>query len=110
MSCDDLWLDICQKRGECDEKIKKMKGVAFFFSSVAALEKRSKEKGEKTNSQGQEDDPNEELPEILASSNLLDCSTVSQWHARINGALAFGPIRNGHGSHSQSPTSLQKRK
>ena len=35
MSCDDLWLNICQKRDECDEKIKKMKGVAFFFSAVA---------------------------------------------------------------------------
>ena len=35
-----------------------MKGVAFFFSSVAALERRSKEKGEKANSQEQEDDQN----------------------------------------------------
>ena len=59
MSCDDLWLKICQKRDECDEKIKNMKGVAFFFSSVAALERRSKEKGEKANSQEQEDDQNE---------------------------------------------------
>ena len=24
MSCDDLWLNICQKRDECDEKIKPM--------------------------------------------------------------------------------------
>ena len=63
MSCDDLWLKICLKREECDEKIKNMKGVAFFFSSVAALEKRSKEKGEKANSQEQEDDQNDELPE-----------------------------------------------
>ena len=60
MSCDDLWLNICQKR---DEKIKNMKGVAFFLSSVAALERRSKEKGEKADSQEQEDDQNVELPE-----------------------------------------------
>ena len=62
MSCDDLWLKICQKRDECDEKIKNMKGVAFFFSSVAALERRSKEKGETANSQEQEDEQNDELP------------------------------------------------
>jgi len=41
MSCDDPWLHICQKRDECDEKIKKMKGVALFFSFLAALEKRT---------------------------------------------------------------------
>ena len=34
MSCDDLWLNICQKRDECDEKIKKMKGVAFSQTNV----------------------------------------------------------------------------
>ena len=63
MSCDDLWLDICQKRDECDEKIKIMKGVAFFFSSVAALEIRSREKGGNANSQEQEDDHNDNLRE-----------------------------------------------
>ena len=86
MSCDDLWLKICQKRDECDEKIKNMKGVAFFFSSVAALERRSKEKGEKANSQEQEDDQNDELPEkywpaitywiAVQSSNGMRVSTV----------------------------------
>ena len=86
MSCDDLWLKICQKRDECDEKIKNMKGVAFFFSSVAALEKQSKGKGEKANSQEQEDDQNDELPEkywpaktywiAVQSSNGMRVSTV----------------------------------
>ena len=86
MSCDDLWLNICQKRDECDEKIKNMKGVAFFFSSVAALERRSKEKGEKADSQEQEDDQNDELPEkywpaitywiAVQSSNGMRVSTV----------------------------------
>ena len=56
MCYDDLWLNICQKRDECDEKIKKMKGVAFFFSFVAALERRNKEKRQKANNQEQEDD------------------------------------------------------
>ena len=86
MSCDDLWLNICQKRDECDEKIKNMKGVAFFFSSVATLERRSKEKGEKADSQEQEDDQNNELPErywpaitywiAVQSSNGMRVSTV----------------------------------
>ena len=40
-----------------------MKGVAFFVSSVAALEKQSKEKCEKPNSQAQEDNHNDELRE-----------------------------------------------
>jgi len=85
MSCYDLWLNICQKRDECDEKIKKMKGVAFFLS-VAALEKRSKEKVEKANSQEQEDDQNDELPEkywpainywiAVQSSNRMRIATV----------------------------------
>ena len=86
MSCDDLWLNICQKRDECDEKIKNMKGVAFFFSSVATLERRSKEKGEKADSQEQEDDQSNELPErywpaityciAVQSSNAMRVSTV----------------------------------
>ena len=101
MSCDDLWLNISQKRDECDEKIKKMKGVAFLFSSVAALEKRSKEKVEKANSQEQEDDQNEELPKkVLASNNLLDCSPILHRNARFNGTLELGPITNRHGNYS----------
>ena len=38
-----------------------MKGVAFFFSSVAALERRSK--GEKKNNEEQEDEQNDEVQE-----------------------------------------------
>ena len=86
MSCDDLWLDICQKRDECDEKIKIMKGVAFFFSSVAALEIRSKAKGGNANDHEQEDDHNDNLREkywpaitywiAVQSSNGTRVSTV----------------------------------
>ena len=86
MSWDDMWLNICQKRDECDENIKKMKGVAFFFSSVAALERRIKEKKEKANSQEEEDDQNEGVQEkywpaisywiAVQSSNGLAVSTV----------------------------------
>ena len=28
---EDLWLDICNKHDECNEAIKKTKGVAFFY-------------------------------------------------------------------------------
>ena len=77
MSCDDLWLNIRQKRDECDEKIKNMKGVAFFFSSVATLERRSKEKGEKADGQEQGDDQNDELPEKYYPAK--GGSTILKW-------------------------------
>ena len=86
MSCDDLWLKICQKLEECDKKMKNMNGVTFFFSSVTALERRSKEKKEKADSQEQEDDQIDELPEkywpaitywiAVQSCNGLRISTV----------------------------------
>ena len=63
-----------------------MKGVAFFFSSVATLEGRIKEKGEKADSKEQEDDQNNKLPEeywpaitywiAVQSSNGMRVSTV----------------------------------
>ena len=40
----DLWLDICGKRDQCDKAMKKIKEVAFFFSSVAVVEKRVDDK------------------------------------------------------------------
>ena len=39
---DELWLQICNKRDECDQAIKWIPGVAFFFSAVAAVESRVK--------------------------------------------------------------------
>ena len=43
-SIEDLWLTVCQKRDESDEAMRKIKGMAFFFSSVAVLERKAKEK------------------------------------------------------------------
>lgn len=40
---DDLWSQICAKRDECDNAILKIKGLAFFFSSVAVVEKKVNE-------------------------------------------------------------------
>ena len=80
------------------EKIKNVKGVAFFFSSVAALERRSKEKGEKANSQEQEDDQNDELPEkywpaitywiAVQSSNGMRVSTVPMHSTLLETGMA----------------------
>ena len=57
-----------------------MKGVAFFCSSVAAVERRSKGKIEEANSQEQEDDQNDESPEkywpAITDSNGMRLSTV----------------------------------
>ena len=40
---DDLWLQVCAKRDECDKAMMKTKGMAFFFSSVAVVEKKANE-------------------------------------------------------------------
>ena len=39
-SLEERWLQICQKRDECGEAVKKIKGMAFFSSSVAVVEKK----------------------------------------------------------------------
>ena len=62
---EDQWRNICQKRDECDERIKKMKGVAFLFSSIAALERRTKEKSEKANKEKEDEDYDEQNDEVL---------------------------------------------
>ena len=40
----DLWLKICVKRDKCDKAMKKIKEVAFFFSSVAFVDKKVDDK------------------------------------------------------------------
>ena len=89
ISCEDLWRNICHKRDECDQRIKKMKGVAFFFSSIAALERRTKGKSEKANKEKENEDYNEQNDEVqekhwpainywieVQSSNGMRVSTV----------------------------------
>ena len=51
-SLEERWLQICQKRDECDEAVKKVKGMAFFFSAVAVVEKK-----------GHQEEPEEEEKE-----------------------------------------------
>ena len=64
ISFKDQWRNICQKRDECDERIKKMKGVAFFFSSIATLERRTKEKSEKANNEKEDEEYDEQNDEV----------------------------------------------
>ena len=40
---DKLWLEICAKRDVCDRAMKNIKDTAFFFSSVAVVEKKVQE-------------------------------------------------------------------
>ena len=44
---DELWAQICKKRDECDQAVKRIPGMAFFFSAVAAVE--SKVRNDQTN-------------------------------------------------------------
>jgi len=37
---DNLWSQIFGKRDECDNAMMKVKGMAFFFSSVSVVEKK----------------------------------------------------------------------
>ena len=37
---DDQWLKICNKRDECDQALKKIQGLAFFFSAISTIESR----------------------------------------------------------------------
>ena len=89
ISFKDQWRNICQKRDECDERIKKMKGVAFFFSSIATLETRTKEKSEKANNEKEDEEYDEQNDEVqekhwpamtywiaVQSSNGMRVSTV----------------------------------
>ena len=40
---DDLWSQICAKRDACDNAMMKIKGMAFFFSSVSVVQKKVSE-------------------------------------------------------------------
>ena len=71
-SVEDLWLKICQKRDESDEAIRKIKGVAFFFSSVAVLERKAK---------GKEPDGEEEETEASQTEVSQATKTKVYWLA-----------------------------
>lgn len=37
------WQEICQKRNECDQALKEIPGVAFYFSSISTFTRKRKE-------------------------------------------------------------------
>lgn len=116
---DHLWRNICQKRDECDEAIKThVKGVAFFFSSVAVLERRSKDEKRKENSQDEEDEENEKSektywPAItywiaVQSSNGMRVSTVPLHSALLHTGMevtakALSECKRGNEEQSAAP-------
>ena len=55
---DKLWLQICAKRDECDKAMKKIKQMAFFFSSVAVVEKKVEENECEEDKEGDEETAN----------------------------------------------------
>jgi len=38
---DDQGLKICNKRDECDQALKKIQGLAFFFPAISTIESRA---------------------------------------------------------------------
>ena len=55
---DKLWLEICAKRDACDKAMKKIKEMAFFFSSVAVMEKKLQENECEEDKDGDEETAN----------------------------------------------------
>jgi len=78
-SVEDLWLKICQKRDESDEAIRKIKGVAFFFSSVAVLERKAKEK--EPDGEGEEHEEHEETERVQTTKTKVYWPAISYWIA-----------------------------
>ena len=66
---DKLWLEICAKRDACDKAMKKIKEMAFFFSSVAVVEKKVQENECQEGKDGQR----------LACNIVLDSSAIQRW-------------------------------
>ncbi|KAJ7326088.1 hypothetical protein OS493_028346 [Desmophyllum pertusum] len=64
---DELWLQICNKRDECDQAIKRIPGVAFFFSAVAAVENRVKKNptSEGTEEEGGDNNNNNNAKQVM---------------------------------------------
>ena len=81
---EDLRLEICNKRDECDEAVKRIPGVAFFFSAVAAIESRVKQ-----------DEGNENTVEVCGDNNSNRQKKVVYWPA-ISYSIA---VQSQNGAH-----------
>ena len=56
---DKLWLEICAKRDACDRAMKKIKEMAFYFSSVAVVEKKVQDNEREEGKDGDEETAND---------------------------------------------------
>ena len=72
---DDQWLKICNKRDECDQAIKKIQGLAFFFSAISTIESRV----EKDNIERELDEEDEEQKK--KSKSVIYWPAISYWIA-----------------------------
>ena len=50
-SLEKTWKEITKKRDECDQALKKVQGMAFFFSAIGSKEVRPRQKDQANNSQ-----------------------------------------------------------
>ena len=50
-SVEKTWKEITKKRDECDQALKKVQGMAFFFSAIGSKEVRPRQKDQANNSQ-----------------------------------------------------------
>ena len=72
---DNQWLTICNKRDECDQAIKKIQGLAFFFSAISTIESRL----EKDDIGTELDEEDEE--EKKKSKSVIFWPAISYWIA-----------------------------
>ena len=72
---DNQWLTICNKRDECDQAIKKIQGLAFFFSAISTIESRV----EKDDIETELDEEEEEQKK--KSKSVIFWPAVSYWIA-----------------------------
>ena len=74
---DKLWLEICAKRDACDRAMKKIKEMAFFFSSVAVVEKKVQENECEEGKDGDEETANDNSQQ----KKKIYCPAISYWLA-----------------------------
>ena len=83
---DELWEQICNKRDECDRAIKRISGMAFFFSAVAATERKVK-KGHTNEDTDKEGD--EKKSRATNSKLFIGLQYPTGWHFSLKTKRMF---------------------
>ena len=78
---DDLWLNICNKRDECDQAIKRIPGIAFFFSAVAAVESRVNKDQINDDAEQAEGDDDKTNNNSNSATKIIYWPAISYWIA-----------------------------